>query len=135
MLAPSRVYLAPGMFGFARLASFDYFEHMVRAFQERFRGRGRAVEVHVVEVHPTASVRRRAATLARMVAATAGADGGPVHLVGHSTGGLDARLVASPWVHLDATSGDALDWIDRLRSITTVNAPTTARRWRASSPP
>ena len=46
------------------------------------------------------SVRRRAAKLARVVAATAGDDGGPIHLVGHSTGGLDARLIASPGAHL-----------------------------------
>lgn len=123
MAAPSRVYLAPGMFGFARLASFDYFEHMVRAVEERFRARGRQVQVHVCEVHPTASVRRRAAKLANMVAETGGRDGGPVHLVGHSTGGLDARLVASPSVHLGATDGEALAWIDRLRSVTTVNCP------------
>jgi triacylglycerol lipase len=121
--APSRVYLTPGMFGFARLASFDYFEHMVRAVEERFLARGRPVAVHVCDVHPTSSVRRRAARLANMVAETAGADGGPVHLLGHSTGGLDARLVASPSVHLGATAGEALAWIGRLRSVTTVNAP------------
>jgi len=72
--APSRVYLAPGMFGFARLCSFEYFEHWVRAFEERFRLHGRAVEIHVVEVHPTASVRRRAAKLARMILATSAGD-------------------------------------------------------------
>jgi triacylglycerol lipase len=122
--APSRVYLAPGMFGFARLASFDYFEHVVRAVEERFRSRDREVDVHVVEVHPTASVRRRAATLARMVHATAGADGGAIHLVGHSTGGLDARLVASPAVHLGvAPSAAPVLWADRLCSVTTVNTP------------
>ena len=54
----SHVYLSPGMFGFARLASFDYFEHVVRAIEERFRARGLRAEVHVCEVHPTASVRR-----------------------------------------------------------------------------
>jgi hypothetical protein len=72
------------MFGFARLASFDYFEHMVRAVEERFRLHGRPCAVHVVEVHPTSSVRRRAAKLARMVTATAGEDG-PIHFLGHST--------------------------------------------------
>ena len=120
--APSRVYLAPGMFGFARLASFDYFEHVVRALAERFRAHGRAAEVHVVEVHPTASVRRRAATLARMVADTAGGDGGPIHLLGHSTGGLDARLTASPSVHLGA-GAPPLDWAPRIASVTSVNTP------------
>ncbi|MFT3764167.1 MAG: hypothetical protein QM820_01400 [Minicystis sp.] len=120
-MLPSRVYLAPGMFGFARLASFEYFEHMVRAFEERFRLHGRRAEVHVCEVHPTSSVRRRAAKLARMVAATSGSDGGPIHLVGHSTGGLDGRLVASPTAHLG--EGAPLGWTSRIASITTVNTP------------
>lgn len=123
MIAPSRVYLAPGMFGFARLCSFEYFEHVVRALQERFTSRGRPVEVHVVEVHPTASVRRRAAKLARMVLATSAGDDGPIHLVGHSTGGLDARLVASPSAHLGEPDLRPVPWIDRLRSITSVNTP------------
>jgi len=121
--APSRVYLAPGMFGFARLASFEYFEHVVRAVEERFRSRGRPVEVHVVEVHPTASVRRRAAKLARMVLATSAGDDGPVHLMGHSTGGLDARLVASPSGNVGEPDLVPIPWVARLRSVTTVNTP------------
>jgi hypothetical protein len=111
------------MFGFARLASFDYFEHMVLAVEERFRARGRAVEVHVVEVHPTSSVRRRAGTLARMVQATSAGDQGPIHLVGHSTGGLDARLVASPSVHLGERDLRPIPWAARLCSVTSVNTP------------
>jgi hypothetical protein len=111
------------MFGFARLASFEYFEHVVRAVEERFRSRGRPVEVHVVEVHPTSSVRRRAAKLARMVQATSAGDRGPIHLVGHSTGGLDARLVASPNVNLGEPDLRPVAWIPRLRSITSVNTP------------
>jgi hypothetical protein len=111
------------MFGFARLASFEYFEHVARALEERFHLHGREVEVHVVEVHPTASVRRRAAKLARMVLATSAGDAGLIHLVGHSTGGLDARLVASPSAHLGEPDLQALPWIDRLASVTTVNTP------------
>src|SRR5688572_855246 len=88
----TRVYLSPGMFGFARVASFSYFEHAVRAIERRFRAVDRPVEVRVVEVHPTASIRRRAAKLAQMITDTSG-DSGPIHIVGHSTGGLDARLV------------------------------------------
>lgn len=123
MAAPSRVYLAPGMFGFARLASFEYFEHVAHAVEERFRLHGRAVEVHVVEVHPTASVRRRAAKLARMVLATSAGDAGPIHLVGHSTGGLDCRLVASPSAHLGEHDLRSLPFLDRLCSVTTIDTP------------
>jgi hypothetical protein len=111
------------MFGFARLASFDYFEHLVKAIADRFAARGHAAEVRVCEVHPTASVRRRAVKLATMIAATAGDDGGPIHIVGHSTGGLDARLVASPSVSLSPSGAPPLSWVDRLCSVTTMNTP------------
>ncbi|MEZ4440390.1 MAG: hypothetical protein R3B72_14940 [Polyangiaceae bacterium] len=120
---PARVYLAPGMFGFARLAAYDYFAHVQRAIESRYRAAGRRVEVRVVEVHPTASIRRRAGKLAQMLAHTAGTDDGPIHLLGHSTGGLDARLVASPTVHLDAVSNKQLGWLSRLRTVTTINTP------------
>jgi hypothetical protein len=119
----ARIYLSPGMFGFARLASFEYFEHVVRALEERFHARGREVTVRVCDVHPTASIRRRAATLARMIGETAGDGGGPVHIVGHSTGGLDARLVASPSVSLPEVTAQQLAWLPRLRSVTTINTP------------
>lgn len=112
------------MFGFARLASFEYFEHLVRAVGDRFAARGQPVDVRVCEVHPTASIRRRAVKLATMIAETAGDDGGAIHILGHSTGGLDARLVASPSVSLAASGAPPrLAWVDRLRSVTTMNAP------------
>jgi hypothetical protein len=118
-----RIYLAPGMFGFARLAAYDYFEHVKMALSRRFRAHGHSTEIRVVEVHPTASIRRRAAKLAQMLAHTCGTDDGPIHIIGHSTGGLDARLVVSPSVHLNDRANQQLGWIERLRSITTMNTP------------
>jgi len=120
-----RLYFSPGMFGFGRLASYDYFGHLDRALSQRIRAAGDEVETHVLQVAPTASIRRRAVKLAELVASTCdlgSAAGGPIHLVGHSTGGLDARLVASPSVSL-AVSPEALSWRHRLASITTMNAP------------
>jgi triacylglycerol lipase len=116
-----RIYFTPGMFGFGRLASYDYFGHLDRALCTRLRARGEQIETHVLQVSPTASIRRRAAKLAELVAETCG-DDGPIHLIGHSTGGLDARLVASPSASLAAPPG-ALAWRDRLVSITTINTP------------
>lgn len=119
----THVYLSPGMFGFGNLASISYFDHVERAISERFAARGRAVSVHVVDVHPTASIRRRSMRLARTVAETCGSEEDPIHLVGHSTGGLDARLCASPTVHLPGTAPRDLAWLARLRSVTTMNTP------------
>lgn len=120
-----RVYFSPGMFGFGRLASYDYFVHVERALSERLRAAGDQVETHVVEVAPTESIRRRAVKLAEAVAFTCDVpspDGGPVHLVGHSTGGLDARLAASPGAAL-LVPAETLAWRSRLASITTINTP------------
>ena len=119
-----RAYFAPGMFGFGRLASYDYFAHLEAALAARFRDAGHRLETFVVDVPPTASLRRRAARLYDLVARSCENDvdaGGPIHLVGHSTGGLDARLVASPGAHLPAKESRV--WIPRLRSVTTLNAP------------
>src|SRR5580658_8775783 len=119
-----RLYFSPGMFGFGRLASYDYFAHIERSLSERLRAAGDEVETHVAQVSPTASIRRRAEKLAELVASTCDVhtDGGPIHLIGHSTGGLDARLVASPSVRLSVPP-EKLAWRTRLASVTTINAP------------
>jgi len=119
-----RLYFSPGMFGFGRLASYDYFVHLERALVQQLRAEGDEAETHVVDVAPTASIRRRALKLADVVASTCGgpAEGGPIHLIGHSTGGLDARLVASPSAAL-ALRRDKLTWQARIASVTTINAP------------
>lgn len=116
-----RLYLAPGMFGFGKLATYDYFAHVERALAARFTDAGERLETHVVDVAPTASIRRRAVRLAELVALAAGEEG-PIHLLGHSTGGLDARLVASPSARLPITS-EKLAWLGRLRSLTTMSTP------------
>ncbi len=115
------IYFSPGMFGFARLASYDYFGHVHRALLTRFRDAGEALETHVSDALPTESVRRRSARLATQVEATSKGEGA-IHLLGHSTGGLDARLVAAPSARLPV-AGDALRWLPRLRSVTTMNTP------------
>ncbi|MGZ6143361.1 MAG: esterase/lipase family protein, partial [Myxococcales bacterium] len=115
------VYLAPGMFGFGRLGTYDYFAHVERALDARFRGAGQTIKAHVVDLLPTASVRRRAAKLAELIHRTSGGEG-PIHLLGHSTGGIDVRLVASPGARL-AVPAEAMRWLPRLRSVTTMNTP------------
>src|SRR5881394_3437136 len=96
--ATHQVFLTPGMFGFGRLASYDYFVHLDKALARRFADAGVPARIHVAEVPPTASVRRRTVKLTEFVARMD--EGGPIHLLGHSTGGLDARLAASPSVTL-----------------------------------
>jgi len=119
-----RIYFTPGMFGFGRLGAYDYFVHVERAISARLKAAGFDVQTFVLDVPPTASIRRRAARLAELIARTCDMDGrgGPIHLVGHSTGGLDARLVASPSALLPVDAA-ALRWLPRLASVTTMNTP------------
>lgn len=117
-----RVYMSPGMFGFTRLASFDYFAHVDRALRARFEAAGESLETHVSEVLPTASLRRRSIRLAQLVVKTCGDGEDPIHLLGHSTGGLDARFVISPAARLPLHA-DADRWMARVRSVTSMNAP------------
>jgi triacylglycerol lipase len=113
------VYLSPGMFGFGRLGSYNYFAHIERELAARFAAAGHQLVAHVIDDLPTASIRRRATRLAEIVSQTSAHD--PVHLLGHSTGGLDARLVASPATRsIPVTS---LGWLPRLRTVTTMNTP------------
>lgn len=117
----SDVFLSPGMFGFKSLGSYEYFGHVEAGIRRRFRDAGKTVRVHVVDVHPTSSIRRRARRLLEAMDTLARGDG-PVHLVGHSTGGLDARLVASPTVSLGGAHRIPAV-VGRVRSVTTMNTP------------
>ncbi|HEX7665784.1 MAG TPA: hypothetical protein VF407_14760, partial [Polyangiaceae bacterium] len=116
-----RVYLSPGMFGFTRLASYDYFAHVQRALKTRFDAAGEQAEFHISEILPTASIRRRANALAELVNKTS-KPGETIHLLGHSTGGLDARMIVSPDTHLPK-SVDAERWLPQVKSVTTMNTP------------
>ncbi len=114
------VYFSPGMFGFGKLGSYTYFAHVQRELTRRFAAAGHELIGHVIEDLPTASIRRRSTRLAEVVQRTAiGTD--PIHLLGHSTGGLDARLVASP--STTSIPSASLGWLPRLRSITAMNTP------------
>ncbi len=113
------VYFSPGMFGFGRLGSYNYFAHVERELEVRFAAAGQELVAHVVDDLPTASIRRRATRLAAQISGTSGSE--PVHLLGHSTGGLDARLVASPATR--SIPEPTLAWLPRLRSVTTMNTP------------
>lgn len=116
-----RIYCIPGMFGFGQLAGYDYFHHLKSALSPHFWNRGLEVEFYDVPCPPTSSLRERARVLQTTVAHTSGTDG-PIHLLGHSTGGLDARLAVAPSVHLGVAS-DLQAWQSRVKSVVTLNTP------------
>lgn len=123
MRAPlHRVYFVPGLFGFGRIAGYDYFTHMRQGLEQRFAAAGVELVCEDVPAPPTSSLRYRARVLANTVARTATEGQGPIHLVGHSTGGLDVRLVLSPQVDVGGNP-DMLRWRSRVVSAVTMNTP------------
>ena len=122
------IYLVPGFLGFASLGRISYFGHVRRVLVERFAALGVDARIHVVHTHPTTSMPTRASRLAETIAATAGEGDGPIHLIGHSSGGLDIRLLAAPDVALP-TEVD----VERLAArVRTVVAGLDAAPWDAA---
>lgn len=116
------IYLIPGFFGFANLGRLTYFGHIRPLLLEGAAARGFTARIHVVKTDPTASLSRRAARLAETIAKTASRGGGPIHLLGHSSGGMDARLFACPGVLLPTTV-DVERFAGRLATVVTVSTP------------
>lgn len=123
----SHVFLIPGFFGFTSFGQLSYFAHVRRALESEAARAGARIAIHDVAVPPTASIRARARVLHAAIREAAG-DSAPVHLIGHSTGGLDARLLVSPGVSL----GEGDDGVDpqqlerqtaRVRTVLTVATP------------
>jgi hypothetical protein len=115
------VYLIPGFLGFANLGELAYFGHVRRVLATRLAAAGLDARIHIVHTPPTASLPRRAARIAATIAATARGTG-PLHLIGHSSGGLDARLFTAPEIALP-TSLDVERFAARVRSVVTIATP------------
>ena len=108
----------PGLFGFAKLGGFDYFMHVEEALASRFLECGARCEFVLVSSPPTASIVYRTQVLMDTIQQRCAEDAGAIHLIGHSTGGLDIRLLASP------TSWPAHPhWFDRVRTVTSIATP------------
>lgn len=117
------IYLIPGFFGFADIGGITYFHHVNQFLTDRLAERGIEARTHGVKTLPTASLRRRAGRLLETVAETA-SDDGPIHLIGHSTGGLDARLFTTPGANLVTVGKLELEpYASRVRSVVTVSTP------------
>lgn len=115
------VLLIPGFFGFGRFGELSYFSGVREAIESSFERLGLAVTVTEVPTLPMSSIRYRAARVLETLAQVANQSEGPIHLVGHSTGGLDARLAIAPTASLP--SNVVFDAYDRVKSLVTVCAP------------
>jgi triacylglycerol lipase len=116
------VYLVPGFLGFTQLGTFNYFYGVSRVLRDELAARGMQADVIETSTPPSGSIRRRALRLLDIVRETGGAGRAPVHFVGHSTGGLDVRLLLTPDVRLVADSTDERIG-DNARSAITISTP------------
>lgn len=104
------IVLVHGLCGYDRLSAFgvtlkDYFPGV----PQKLEAVGN--RVLIPRLSRTRGVESRAAELKRFIEQSV-PDGGPVHLIGHSLGGLDSRFMISK-----------LGMADRVRSLTTVGTP------------
>ncbi|AKJ03067.1 hypothetical protein ATI61_113254 [Archangium gephyra] len=122
-MAKHRVYLIPGFFGFTHMGEkpaerIVYFGHVRDVLLEGFQKRGHTAEVESVTGHPTASLEVRARLILRTLEESASGDDAAIHLIGHSTGGVDARGLVSAWLPRQAPH-----LLERVRSVVSVATP------------
>jgi len=115
------VLLIPGFFGFESFGDLRYFVGVKELLERFFLERGEEVVVMEVHTSPTASIRHRAAKLLEVVAGVAAREDGPLHILGHSTGGLDARLAIAPTASLPTNV--KFDAYHRVHSMVTISTP------------
>jgi triacylglycerol lipase len=116
-----QVVLVPGFFGFGRFGELSYFNGVSEALIEAFVARGAEVTVTEVTTLPTASIRIRAARVLETLVRVAAESEGPIHVIGHSTGGLDARLAIAPTASLP-TEAKGFDY-ERVKTLVSVCCP------------
>jgi hypothetical protein len=112
------VLLVPGFFGFGSLGELAYFAGIRPLLQRCFERAGVSLSITEVATLPTASIRVRAAAVRDALAQIVESSDGPIHIVGHSTGGLDARLAIAPTASLPARF--EFSAYHRVRSLVTV---------------
>lgn len=111
-------YLIPGFLGFGQIGSLAYFsDEKSLGLDDTFRRRG--IQVYRLKTLPTASIELRARAVAREILAqeVVGKASTRIHLIGHSTGGLDACELVSRLPDY----GGALQ--GKIASITTIATP------------
>lgn len=116
------VFLVPGFFGFTSVGAVSYFERVEQALGAALHRRGAGARIVRCRTQPTASIPRRVAALKQQVLRHGGLRADELHFVGHSTGGLDVRMLLTPGVKI--SRGAAEERIARLtRSAISVATP------------
>ena len=114
------IYLIPGFFGFANLGKITYFHHVTEQLEAVFEDLGHEVAIHSVHTLPTGSIPTRVQKLVETIDEH-GEEGASIHIVGHSTGGLDARLLVTPGMSIPGVQEKK--YAERVESIVTIATP------------
>ena len=104
-MAKRIVFLGPGFFGFTSVGAVSYFEDVEHVLRRALLRRGLRARIVRCTTQPTASIPRRAGELRRQVIRRGGLAAEELHFVGHSTGGLDVRMLLTPGVRI--SEGDS----------------------------
>lgn len=102
---PHNIILVPGFFGFANLGDLVYFSHVAEFLQGLYGESGVEIRVIHAATSPTASIKERVRRIVDVIEREA--PSGPLHLVGHSSGGLDIRMLTAPDFSLDEVDVEA----------------------------
>lgn len=114
----ARVFLVPGFFGFTNLGDFPYFSHFHVVLSQELGALGIDAAVQPLDTLATASIGKRAKHLLEHIERNSAPED-DVHIVGHSTGGIDARFLVALGTRLEGRERV----IDRVRSVVTVSSP------------
>ncbi len=118
-----QIFLVPGFLGFKKLGDLGYFQGVHEILRRELRDKhGIQAEVIAVDTLATASLPRRARHLLEEVRARRADGADAIHFVGHSTGGLDVRLLLSEDSVLEGESADP-DILERTRTAVFLATP------------
>jgi triacylglycerol lipase len=121
-MKPLHIVLVPGFFGFGRLGEISYFAGVGVLLEQALARAGFAARITEVVTPPTASIRKRAAHVLEALVSVAATEG-ELHVVGHSTGGLDARLAIAETASLPTSARLSDEERKRLRSLISISCP------------
>ncbi|MBN2528483.1 MAG: hypothetical protein JXR76_18995 [Deltaproteobacteria bacterium] len=118
-----QVYLVPGFFGFTSLGTYSYFFRVGETLTQYLKEKHQLdVELVRCATQATSSIHRRAQVLLEEVKQRGGMTADSIHFIGHSTGGLDMRLLLSPGVQLTGT-GDEDVIASKTKSAISISTP------------
>jgi hypothetical protein len=115
------ILLVPGLFGFAQLGSIRYFDQ-VSDLLGRFTP---IADIQPLQPPPTGSIWRRVDYLHQRVLEKLAQGATRVHLVGHSTGGVDVRLLTNSRYRWPGgpCGQERTAYFDRIGAVVAMSAP------------